>query len=124
MFFKLTSRNAYRDLVRNSRRICIAAMSDSEKSAAFLELYNILEPKLDETERSLNSQPAYAQRCEHWNERAIRSIKPVINERNPWLRFKREFVNAMSQDVEFHAKRVSTALAWFYTDPWKDDWIR
>ena len=124
MFFKLTSRNAYRDLVRNSRRICIADMSDQEKSAAFQELWQLLQGKLDETERSLNSQPAYAQRCEHWNQRDVRSIKPVKNEKNPWLRFKREFVDAMSQDVEFHAKRVSTALAWFYADPWKDDWIR
>lgn len=124
MFFKMTSRNAYRDLVRNSRRICIADMSDSEKSSAFQELYSLLQGKLDETERSLNSQPAYAQRCDHWNEREIRSIKRVTNEKNPWLQFKREFVDAMSQPVELHAKRVSCALAWFYANPWKDDWIR
>jgi len=124
MFFKLTSRNAYRDLIRNSRRICIADISDQEKSSAFQELWQLLHQKLDETERSLNVQPAYAQRCDHWNQRDVRSIKPVKNENNPWLRFKREFVDAMSQDVELHAKRVSTALAWFYADPWKDDWIR
>ena len=124
MFFKLTSRNAYRDLIRNSRRICIADISDQEKSLAFQELWQLLHQKLDETERSLNVQPAYAQRCDHWNQRDVRSIKPVKNENNPWLRFKREFVDAMSQDVKLHAKRVSTALAWFYADPWKDDWIR
>ena len=124
MFFKLTSRNSYRDLVRNARRISIAAISDSEKSAAFQELYNLLQPKLDETERSLNSQPAYAQRCDHWNEREIRSIKRVTNENNPWLSFKREFVDALSQDSQIYAKRVSTALAWFYHTSWKDDWIR
>ena len=43
MFFKLTSRNAYRDLVRNARRICIADMSEAEKSEAFQELYNMLQ---------------------------------------------------------------------------------
>jgi hypothetical protein len=43
MFFKLTSRNSYRDLVRNARRISIADMSDSEKSVAFQELYTLLE---------------------------------------------------------------------------------
>jgi hypothetical protein len=124
MFFKLTSRNAYRDLVRNSRRICIADISNEEKSIAFQELWQLLQGKLDETERSLNSQPAYAQRCDHWNQRDIRSIKPVTNEKNPWLRFKREFVEGLSRDSEFHAKRVSCALAWFYSDPWKDDWIK
>ena len=120
----MTSRNAYRDLVRNARRISIAEMSDEEKSVAFQELYTLLQPKLDETERSLNSQPAYAQRCDHWNQREIRSIKRVTTERNPWLCFKREFVDAMSQGAEIHAKRVSCALAWFYATPYRDDWIR
>ena len=46
MFFKLTSRNAYRDLVRNARRICVADMSEAEKSEAFQELYNMLQQKL------------------------------------------------------------------------------
>jgi hypothetical protein len=123
MFFKLTSRNAYRDLVRNARRICIADMSEAEKSEAFQELLNMLQPKLDETTRSLNDQPAYARRCDHWNQRDIAVMKPVKNEKNPWLGFKREFVAALSQDVEIHAKRVSTALAWFYATPYRDDWL-
>ena len=123
MFFKLTSRNAYRDLLRNARRICIADMSESEKSEAFQELFNMLQQKLDETTRSLNDQPAYARRCEHWNQRDIAVMKPVKNVRNPWLQFKREFVSALSQDVEIHAKRVSTALAWFYATPYRDDWL-
>lgn len=123
MFFKLTSRNAYRDLVRNARRICIADMSEAEKSEAFQELYNMLQQKLDETTRSLNDQPAYARRCEHWNQRDIAVMKPVKNVKNPWLSFKREFVAALSQDVEIHAKRVSTALAWFYATPYRDDWL-
>jgi hypothetical protein len=123
MFFKLTSRNAYRDLVRNARRICIADMSDSEKSEAFQELWTILQPKLDETTRSLMVQPAYAKRCEHWNERDIANLKPVNTEKNPWLQFKREFVDAMSQPHDVHAKRVSVALAWFYAAPYRDDWV-
>ena len=124
MFFKLTSRNAYRDLVRNSRRICIADMTEQEKSEAFQELWQLIGSRLDETTRSLNSQPAYAQRCEWWNARDVAEMKPVTNENNPWLQFKREFVNAMSADVQVHAKRVSVALAWFYSTPYKDDWVR
>jgi len=122
MFFKLTARNAYRDLVRNARRICIADIDDIEKSVAFQELYEVLKPKLDETTRSLNDQPAYAKRCEHWNQRDIAVMKPVKNVRNPWLCFKREFVDALSQDETVHAKRVSTALAWFYHTSHRDDW--
>ena len=124
MFFKLTSRNAYRDLVRNCRRICISDLSDNQKSEAFQELWQLIGSRLDETTRSLNSQPAYAQRCEWWNARDVAEMKPVTNENNPWLQFKREFVNAMSADVQVHAKRVSVALAWFYSTPYKDDWVR
>ena len=39
-------------------------------------------------------------RCDHWNQRDIAVMKPVKTEKNPWLRFKREFVNAMSQPKE------------------------
>jgi hypothetical protein len=124
MFFKLTARNAYRDLVRNARRITIADISENEKSEAFQELWQLLHQKLGETERSLNAQPAYAKRCEHWNElEVVRSIKPVKNQRNPWLRFKREFEQALSTAPIEHAKRVSCALAWFYHTPHRDDWI-
>lgn len=123
MFFKLTARNAHRDLVRNARRITIADCSDQEKSEAFQELWQLLREKLGETERHLNSQPAYAQRCEHWNQTDIRSIKPVKNMKNPWLQFKREFEQALTLTPELHAKRVGVALAWFYYQPWRDDWI-
>ena len=121
MYFKLVSKNAYRDLVRNARRICISQISDSEKSDAFKELYETLKRRLGETTRTLNAEAAFAKRCKHWNQRDIPCIKPVKTLRNPWLRFKREFVKAI------HAKDASTriekALAWFYADPYRDDWI-
>ena len=121
MFFKLTSRNAYRDLVRNARRICVADMSEAEKSEAFQELYNMLQQKLDETTRSLNVQPAYAKRCDHWNQRDIAVMKPVKTEKNPWLRFKREFENAIQS--ENPSRSIQIALAWLYADSYRDDWI-
>ena len=124
MYFKLVSKNGYRDLVRNARRISISELSDSEKSEAFRELYETLKPRLGETTRTLNAEAAYAPRCTHWNQRDLADLKPVKTTRNPWLSFKREFVNAMSQPVEFHAKRVSVALAWFYAAPYKDDWVQ
>ena len=89
MYFKLVSKNGYRDLVRNARRICISQLSEEEKSAAFVELYEILKDKLFESTRSLNVEAAYADRCIHWNQRDIDQIKPVTTIRNPWLRFKR-----------------------------------
>ena len=121
MFFKLTSRNAYRDLVRNARRICVADMSEAEKSEAFQELYNMLQQKLDETTRSLNVQPAYAKRCDHWNQRDIAVMKPAKNEKNPWLRFKREFEQCLGGKMP--SKNIEIALAWFYAAPYRDDWI-
>lgn len=122
MYFKLVSKNAYRDLVRNARRICISDISDSEKREAFSELYGVLKDSLDETTRSLNDQPAYARRCDHWNESTIAQFKPVKNVRNPWLRFKREFVNAL--DARSASRSVEISLAWLYHEPHRDDWVK
>jgi len=121
MYFKLVSKNAYRDLVRNARRICISQISDSEKSTAFKELYETLKRRLGETTRTLNAETAFAKRCIHWNQRDIPLIRPVKTLRNPWLRFKREFVNGM--DAKDAPKRIEIALAWFYASPHRDDWI-
>jgi len=121
MYFKLVSKNAYRDLVRNARRISISQLSDSEKSEAFQELFTLLEKRLDESTRSLNVEAAYAQRCQHWNQRDIAQLQPVKDCRNPWLQFKREFVLALrSQSV---CRGVGVALAWFYQQPYRDDWV-
>ena len=121
MYFKLVSKNGYRDLVRNARRISISDLSDSEKREAYQELYEVLKPRLGETTRTLNSEAAYAQRITHWNERDVAVLKPVTNVRNPWLRFKREFVDA--RDARNASRAVQTALAWFYQHPHRDDWI-
>ena len=121
MYFKLVSKNGYRDLVRNARRISISELSDSEKREAYQELYEVLKPRLGETTRLLNSEAAYAQRITHWNERDVAVLKPVTNVRNPWLRFKREFVDAI--DARNASRAVQIALAWFYQHPHRDDWV-
>lgn len=125
MFFKLNARNPYRDLVRNVRRIVVSDFSAAEKCAAFNELRSLLKAKLFENERFLNSQTAFAQRCQHWNERDVTSIKPVTNLKNPWLRFKREFEDIVMSEASYDQKlkAMTTALAWFYTNEHKDDWI-
>jgi hypothetical protein len=125
MFFKLTARNPYRDLIRNVRRIIVSPSSNAEKLVSFKELYTVLKPKLLENERYLNTQAAFAQRCEHWNQRDVVSIKPVTNQNNPWLQFKREFEQAITAEdsYEQRIKTITIALAWFYTNEYKDDWI-
>ena len=121
MYFKLTSKNGYRDLVRNARRISISQLSDSEKREAYQELYEVLKPRLGEMTHMLNAEAAYAQRITHWNERDVAVLKPVKTLRNPWLRFKREFVDAI--DARNASREVEVALAWFYQHPHRDDWI-
>ena len=121
MYFKLTSKNGYRDLVRNARRISISDLSDSEKREAYQELYEVLKPRLGEMTHLLNAEAAYAQRITHWNERDVAVLRPVTNVRNPWLRFKREFVDAMH--ARNPSRAVEVALAWFYQHPYRDDWV-
>ena len=121
MYFKLVSKNGYRDLVRNARRISISDLSDSEKREAYQELYEVLKPRLGEMTHLLNAEAAYAQRITHWNERDVAVLRPVTNVRNPWLRFKREFVDAI--DARNASRAVEVALAWFYQHPHRDDWV-
>lgn len=121
MYFKLVSKNAYRDLVRNARRISIADISEDEKREAYRELYEVLKPRLGETTRTLNAHPSYASRCQHWSQRDLADIQPVKTSRNPWLRFKREFINAM--DAKNPSRSIQIALTWLYADEHRDDWI-
>jgi hypothetical protein len=125
MSFKFTARNPYRDLLRNVRKIVVNNSSATEKYNQLKQLYSQLKPKLLENERYLNSQAAFAQRCVHWNQTDVTSIKPVSNLKNPWLRFKREFEQALHAEQSNEQKLVyiTTALAWFYVDDNKEDWI-
>jgi hypothetical protein len=123
MFFKFTARNAYRDLVRNARRVAISQLSDSEKSVAFKELYTVLQPKLHENEKAITSTPAFAKRCEYWGQRDLASIKPVTTLRNPWLSFKREFEHTLQQPQDVQATLMSKSLMWFFNCEHRDDWL-
>ena len=126
MRFKMASRNPFRDFVRNLRRISISDHTDEEKDELFHELWYSLSPKLSETELYLNSSPAYSSRCEHWNYRDldIKSIVPVSNLKNPYLRLKREFETAMAnKSNERFVTAVSKSLMWFYVQPYRDDWV-
>lgn len=120
MFFKLTSKNAYRDLLKNAKRVAVS--EEKDKVAEYQKLYDLLKSRLYENESCLNSSPAFAARCVHWNQNNdIRSIKPVTNMKNPWLQFKREYQNALKQkDAEV---RISKALAWFYASRYTEDWV-
>ena len=126
MRFKMASRNPFRDFVRNLRRISISDHTDEEKDDLFHELWYSLSQKLAETELYLNSSPAYSSRCEHWNYRDldIKSIVPVSNLKNPYLRLKREFETAMANESnERFVTAVSKSLMWFYVQPYRDDWV-
>lgn len=126
MRFKMTSKNPFRNFVRNLRRITISDLSETEKNTLYHDLWNELSSKLLENERYLNYSPAFSSRCEHWNylENNVDSIKPVSNLKNPYLRFKHEFVHAITNTSnELLVRAVSKSLMWFYITPHRDDWV-
>jgi hypothetical protein len=123
MFFKLTNRNAYRDFVRNARRIATSSSNYQTKFEGYRELYKLLAPRMLENERLLNASPAFSQRCEHWNQRDITTIRAVTTNRNPWLAFKREFEEALTQGAFYGSNEISRSLGWFYANNHRDDWI-
>ena len=126
MRFKMTSKNPFRNFVRNLRRITISDLSNEEKDILYHTLWEELSFKLSESEIYLNSSPAFSTRCEHWNyrNRNIDSIIPVTNIKNPYLQIKREFANAMANlENENFVRAVSKSLMWFYIIPYRDDWV-
>ena len=124
MKFKFVSRNPYRDLARNLRRIAVSNAEDSEKAEAFRKLHEVLKPLLKENTRFLNNQSAFSSRCQHWNQRSSYTSQPVKNLNNPWLVLKREFQRAVNtQDNSLLARSVSCSLAWFYADPYIQYWV-
>ena len=124
MFLKMNRKNPFRNLVRNARRILISDYSNEDKALLFKELYTELRESLKENEYYLNTQPAYSRRCIHWNQSDFESIRPVKNLSNPWLRFKREFEHALTNDNFCEIVRsVSVALGWFYSNDYLDDWV-
>jgi hypothetical protein len=124
MFFKLTNRNAYRDFVRNVRRIALSDTDYRTKFDAYCELYKLLAPRMQENERLLNTSAAFSKRCEHWNANDVSSIRPVTTTKNPWLQFKREFEDAMQDGAYWGSDKIARSIAWFYENPHRDDWIQ
>ena len=126
MRFKMSSKNPFRNFVRNLRRITISDLTNEEKSILNHDLLLELSPKLLENERYLNYSPAFSSRCEHWNylENNIKSIKPITNIKNPYLQLKYEFIEAININSYSDCVRsVSKSLMWFYNNPYKEDWV-
>ncbi len=126
MRFKMTSKNPFRNFARNLRRITIADITAEEKDTLYHDLWYEISPKLSETERYLNSSPAYSSRCDHWNQinSDVASIVPVSNIKNPYLRLKQEFADSMAYESnELFVRSVSKSLMWFQVTPHKDDWV-
>lgn len=127
MHFKLNNKNPYRDLIKNVNIIARSSKSDSERVKNYHALFKLLKDRLKENEQYLHTSPAFADRCEHWNYREMPSISPVTNLRNPWLLFKRQFEKALvaadNSSYSEVATIVSTELAWFYANPYRNDWI-
>ena len=126
MRFKMTSKNPFRNFVKNLRRITISDITDEEKDTLYHDLWCEISPKLSETERYLNSSPAYSSRCDHWNQIKLTpdSIVQVSNMKNPYLKLKQEFTDAMARTSnELFVRSVSKSLMWFQVTPYKDDWV-
>ena len=126
MRFKMTSKNPFRNFARNLRRITISDITAEEKDTLYHDLWCEISPKLSETERYLNSSPAYSSRCDHWNQinSTLDSIVPVSNIKNPYLKLKQEFIDAMARTSnELFVRSVSKSLMWFQVTPYKDDWV-
>lgn len=98
--------------------------SDINKVTECQSLYKLLSPRLHENERLLNNQTAFHKSCEHWNQRDISGIRAVTNAKNPWLRFKKEFEQALQMEELKAVIAIEKSLAWFGQERYNDAWIQ
>lgn len=117
----MKNKNPFRDFAYHARRIHNSKLTDKQKETEYKKLFSLFEPKLKETQKYLNSSPAFSTRCAHWNQINVDSISTMNNSKNPWLSLKREFSSALSSDNI--SVNISKALAWFYSDNYLEDWI-
>jgi len=79
MFFKLTAKNAYRDLVKNIKIIASSKeLKDKDKFIAYQSLFKLLKQRLQESERNVNSQTAFSNKCAHWNAIHVKKIYKIV----------------------------------------------
>jgi|TARA_B110000977_G_C10803055_1_gene387102 hypothetical protein len=123
MFFKLTNRNPYRDLVRNARTVVISKLTDKEKAVELRSLYSLLKSRLKENETQLNQHPTFSKSVIFWNNVDMASIRPLKTSKNPWLNFKRSLETALSGPDDLLATAVSKELGWFYSTHRAEDWL-
>jgi hypothetical protein len=123
MYFKFSSVNPFREFVRYAHRVATADATEDQRHKLYQDLWRVASTRLSETERLLNASPAFAERCAHWNQRDVASIRPMRNVRNPWLLFKREFESAVNKDSATTHREITIALAWLDYNMYKDDWI-
>jgi hypothetical protein len=116
--------NPYRELTTNSINIIRKTTTAEQKLSEFKKLHKKLHKKLFENEHLLNVSPAFATRCEHWNQLDIESIKPVTTLKNPWLSFKRQFEIAVALPAEQAVLVISKELGWFTSNSYTADWIK
>ena len=123
MFFKLTNKNPYRDLVRNARAVITSNLSDKEKAVELRSLHSLLKSRLKENETQLNQHPAFSKSIIFWNNVDMASIRPLKTTKNPWLNFKRSLETALAGPDDLLATAVSKELGWFYNTSRTEDWL-
>ena len=122
MYFKLTKRNPYRDLLRNQYKIAKTKLSEEDKASEYIMLIDLLNPRLVENTTLLNNQAAFGTRCEFWGQNSTGVITPVTNVKNPWLSLKAA-VNDFKNNNKLTVAYIEKELAWFEMSSHKDDWI-
>jgi hypothetical protein len=123
MYFKVNSKNPYKNLVKNLKKITTCNKSDYEKVNLYRSLYVFLDKSLNNTsEQYLNNYTTY--NYPQWNELMDNKVKyTVTNINNPWLRLKNEFEEHLQDNPKDLVNSVSKSLSWFYNTPYLEDWI-
>ena len=117
MKLKFDSKNPYRNLIKNLRRL-VLTKTDMEYEFSVLEAY----AQTQCSTSYIYSHPS----IKFFNidaKTASAKKDQTAFVKNPWEQVRTEFLHAMTCDRRERDKIISKSLAWFYYTPRTEDWI-
>ena len=117
MKLKFDSKNPYRNLIKNLRRL-VLAKTDMEYEFSVLETY---------AQTQCSTSHIYSHPSIKFFNVDAKTASAKKNQKdfeiNPWEEVRTEFLRAMTCDRRERYEIISKSLAWFYYTPRTEDWI-
>lgn len=118
MKLKFDSKNPYRNLIKNIRKLILSKTEDVEKEFLLLETY---------AQTQCTTNHLYKHPSIKFFNIDVNSVPDEEDHsdftKNPWEQVRTEFLHAMTCNHDEQTKLLSKSLMWFYIIPRTEDWV-